>query len=108
MPLFMVKKENFDWIRSGRKRVEVRKRRMEKGDKAVFLCSKWMLKGKIIRKEQGKLSDVVNDSNFRDVIPIAKNLKEALLYIEKLYGTSEDEFTAYYFKLTSKKPKVIM
>jgi ASC-1-like (ASCH) protein len=108
MPLFMVKRESFEWVRSGRKCVEVRKRRMEKGDEAVFLCSKWMLKVKIVRKEQGKLSDVVNGSNFRDVIPVAKNLREALSYIERLYGKSEDEFTAYYFKLTSKRPKVIM
>jgi len=104
----MVKRESFDWIRSGRKRVEVRKRRMEKGDEAVFLCSKWMLKGKIVRKEQGKLSNIVNESNFRDVIPVAENLREALSYIERLYGKSEDEFTAYYFKLTNKKPKVTM
>ena len=108
MPLFMVKRESFEWIRSGRKRVEVRKRRMERGVNAVFLCSKWMLKGKIVRKERGKLSDVVNGSNFRDVIPVAENLREALEYIERLYGKSEDEFTAYYFKLTSRKPKVTM
>ena len=108
MPLFMVKRETFDWIRSGRKRVEVRKRRMEKGDDAVFLCSKWMLKGKIVRKEQGRLCDVVNGSNFRDVVPVAKDLGEALSYIERLYGKSEDEFTAYYFRPTSNKPEVTM
>jgi ASC-1-like (ASCH) protein len=104
----MVKKENFEWIRSGRKGIDVRKRKKEKGDKAVFLCSKWMLKGKIIRKEQGKLSDVVNESNFRDIVPVAKNLKEAIAYIGRLYGAGEEEFTAYYFRLTSKRPKVIM
>jgi len=104
----MVKKVSFDWIKSGRKRIEVRRRRMEKGDKAVFLCSKWMLNGKIVKKEQGKLSEIVNRSNFRDVVPVAKNLKELIAYIEKLYGTSKDEFTAYHFKLTSKRPKVIM
>lgn len=108
MPLFMVRKEDFDWIKCGCKHIEVRKGVKISGDKAVFLCSKWMLKGKIVRNEQGKLSDIVNDSNFKDVIPVAKNANEARAYIENLYGTKKGVFTAYYFTLASKKPKVIM
>jgi len=108
MPLFMVRKENFEWIRSGRKRIEVRRGRKMEGDEAVFLCSKWMLKGRIVRREQGKLLNIMDSSNFRDVIPAARSLKEAMSHIEKLYGTTKGTFTAYHFKLTSKKPKIIM
>jgi len=106
----MVKKENFEWIRSGGKHIEVRKGKRMKGDVATFLCSKWMLKGKIVKTEEGKLLNIVNSSNFKDVIPIAKNVEDAISYIEKkeIYGTREGIFTAYYFKLTSKKPKIIM
>jgi len=108
MQVFMVKKENFEWIRSGRKHIEVRKGKRMKGDEATFLCSKWMLKGKIVKTEEGKLLNIVNSSNFKDVIPIAKSVEDAISYIEGLYGTKEGVFTAYYFKLKSKKPKIIM
>ena len=108
MPLFMVKKENFEWVRSGRKHIEIRKGKKMKGDEAVFVCSKWMLRGRIIKKKQGKLSSLMTNSNFKDVIPVAKSLKEATSHIENLYGTTEGTFTAYYFKLTSKKPRLIM
>jgi len=35
MPLFVVKKEMFEWIRSGRKTVELRKGKAKSGDQAV-------------------------------------------------------------------------
>jgi ASC-1-like (ASCH) protein len=107
MPLFMVKKQNFDLIQSERKRIEVRKGKIQKGKKGTFLSSKWMLKGNIMKVDEGKLTDIVNSSNFKQVLPSAVSLEEVLSHIEKLYGTRKGTFTAYHFELKSKKPKII-
>jgi len=40
MPLFMVKKEVFEWIRIGQKNIELRKDKAKKGDVVVFRCGK--------------------------------------------------------------------
>ncbi len=110
MPLFMVKKENFDWIEIGRKHIEVRKGKTMKGDTATFLSGEWMLNGKIVRTEEGRLSDIINGSNFKDIIPAAENVEDVISYIAKkeIYGTREGIFTAYYFIVKGKKRKIIM
>ena len=40
MPLFMVKKEVFEWIQTGQKNIELRRGKTEKGDVAVFQCGR--------------------------------------------------------------------
>ena len=58
MPLFMVKKEVFEWIRTGQKTIELRRGRAREGDKAVFQCGRNSLRGIIIKKEEGMLTEV--------------------------------------------------
>ena len=96
MPLFMVKKEVFEWIVNGQKNVELRKGKARKGDEAVFQCGKNILRRKIIKIEEGKLTDVLRQDNYKKVIFKANTLEEAINYIKKLYGTTEGVFTAYY------------
>ena len=68
------------------------------GDVAVFQCGMEFLKRKIIKGEEGYLTDVLRKDNYRNIISSANTLKEANNYIKKLYGTTEEAFTGYYFK----------
>ena len=60
MPLFMVKKEVFEWIRSGQKNIELRRGKPKKGDVAVFQCGRNILRRKIIKKDEDNLTDVLS------------------------------------------------
>lgn len=71
MPLFLVKREVFEWIRAGRKNVELRKGRAKKGDEAVFQCGRKLLKRKIIKREEGNLTCILRRDNYKNIIPQA-------------------------------------
>ena len=96
----MVKKEVFEWIRTGRKTIELRKGKAKSGDQAVFQCGRNILKGEIIRKEEGSLSTLLQSLNFKEIIPTANSVEDAESYIRKLYGTTDGTFTAYKFALS--------
>jgi len=51
MPLFMVKKEAFEWIRTGQK--------AKKDDNAVFQCERDILRGIIVEEKESMLTDVL-------------------------------------------------
>jgi len=93
----MVKKEVFEWIRTGQKTIELRRGKAREGDNAVFQCGRYILRGIIVKKEEGSLTDVLRQENYRNIIPSANNLEEAMTYLKRLYGTVEGMFTAYYF-----------
>jgi len=95
----MVKKEVFEWIKTGKKTIELRKGIVRAGDQAVFQCGRHILRGKIVRKDEGDLSALLQKFNFKEIIPSAKNVEEAKAYIKKLYGTTGGIFTAYQFTL---------
>jgi len=95
----MVKKEVFEWIRTGQKTIELRRGRAKGGDQAVFQCGRSLLRGKIVRKVEGTLSELLNDTNFKRAIPSAASAQEAEAYLKSLYGTTEGTFTAYHFVL---------
>ena len=97
--LFMVKKEVFEWIRTGQKTIELRRGKAMKGDVAVFQCGRSILRRKIIKKEEGTLTEVLRQGNYKKIIPIANSLEKAIDYLKKLYGTTEGIFTAYFFDL---------
>jgi ASC-1-like (ASCH) protein len=77
----MVKKEVFEWIRSGQKTIELRRGRAREDDKTVFQCGRIILRGTIVRKEQGSLTDVLRQDNYKNIIPSANNLDEAIAYL---------------------------
>ena len=99
-PLFMVKKEVFEWIKTGQKTIELRKGKAKAGDHAVFQCGRNILRGRIISKDEGNLSTLLHNLNFKEIIPTANNVEEATAYIKKLYGTTNGTFTAYQFALS--------
>jgi len=96
MPLFMAKKEVFAWIKQGRKTIDVRKGKPRQGNIAVFQSGNNHLRFPILKRETGKLAEIVRPDNFKQVIPPAENLQAALNYFHCLYGIYDGQFTAYY------------
>jgi ASC-1-like (ASCH) protein len=96
----MVKKEVFEWIRTGQKTIELRKGKAKSGDQAVFQCGRNILRGKIVKKDEGSLATLLQSLNFKQIIPTANSVEEATAYINKLYGSTEGMFTAYRFALS--------
>jgi len=98
LPLFRTKKEPFEWLSSGKKMIDVRKGNPRRGVTAVYLSGRNVLKKQICRTETGRLGEVVRLDNFRQVIPSAETVEDAITYFCGLYGSCEGVFTAYYFE----------
>jgi ASC-1-like (ASCH) protein len=96
----MVKKEVFEWIKTGQKTIELRKGKAKSGDQAVFQCGRKILRGEIVRKDEGNLQTLLQSLNFKQIIPTANSIEEAEVYIKKLYGTTDGTFTAYQLALS--------
>ncbi len=96
MPLFRTKKEAFEWLTSGKKIIDVRKGDLHSGDVAVYLSGRKVLRMRIIKKEMGKLVEVVRSDNYRLVIPSAVTVEDAVAYLRGLYVGYDGIFTAYY------------
>jgi ASC-1-like (ASCH) protein len=96
----MVKKEVFEWIQTGKKTIELRKGKAKSGDQVVFQCGRNILRGKIISKNEGNLSTLLHNLDFKEIIPTANSVEEATVYIKKLYGAADGTFTAYRFALS--------
>jgi ASC-1-like (ASCH) protein len=96
----MVKKEVFQWIKTGKKAIELRKGKAKAGEQAVFQCGRNILRGKIVRRDEGKLQVLLQSLSFKQIIPTANSIEEAEVYIKKLYGTTDGTFTAYQFALS--------
>jgi ASC-1-like (ASCH) protein len=96
MPLFPAKKEVYAWLKEGKKTIEVRKGQARNGNTAVFQCGASYLRFPIVKRETGKLTEVIRKDNYKQVIPIAQCLEEALDYIQTLYSIEGCVFTAYY------------
>jgi len=98
LPLFRTKKEPFEWISSGKKTIDVRKGNPRRGEIAVYLSGRNVLKKKILKTETGKLSEVVQLNNFRQIIPSAETIEDAIIYLRRLYDSYQNIFTAYYIE----------
>jgi len=96
----MVKKEVFEWIKTGKKTIELRKGKAKAGEQAVFQCGRNILRGKIVRKVEGNLSTLLQNLNFKQIIPTANSIEETKAYVKKLYGTTDGTFMAYQFVLS--------
>jgi ASC-1-like (ASCH) protein len=97
VPLFLTIKEVFIWIKKGEKTIDVRKGNPKHGDIAVIQSGPTAcLRMHILKKETGRLREVIREDNYRQIIPTAKNLQEALNYLQRFYGSEEGIFTAYY------------
>ena len=61
------------------------------------------VRGRILKKQEGNLEDVLNATTYKKIIPTAKNLNEALAFVRQLYQSTEGKFTAYEFEIESEK-----
>lgn len=96
LPLFRTKKEVFEWLTSSKKAIEIRKGNPHRGEVAVYLSGRKVLRMRIIKRETGRLSEVVRSDNYRLVIPSAVVIDDALAYLRGLYDGYDGVFTAYY------------
>ena len=100
MPSFRTKKQVYDWVKTGEKTIELRKGKPHNGNCITFLNGRRQcVKGRILQKREGKLDEVVNENNYRRIIPTAKTLDDAVEFIKQLYQSTEGTFTTYEFKL---------
>jgi hypothetical protein len=81
---------------SGKKTIDIRKGSPFRGEFAVYLSGRNVLKMKITKREAGRLEEVVRQDNYRLVIPSALILDDALAYIRGLYHGCDGFFSAYY------------
>jgi ASC-1-like (ASCH) protein len=103
VPLFFTKKEVFQWLSEGKKTIDLRKGKPCQGDTAVFQSGANLLRWKILERKSGKLTEIMGEENYKQVIPPARNLGEALDYLHKLYEGYEGLFTAYYLEVPKKQ-----
>jgi ASC-1-like (ASCH) protein len=103
-PAFLTKKEIYEWIRTRKKTIELRRGTPQNGEKIAFLNSKnESVKGRILRKQEGTLEDVLNATTYKKIIPTANNLDEAKAFIKQIYPSTQGTFTTYEFELDQKE-----
>ena len=96
MPVFRTKKEAYEWLVSGKKTVDIRKGSPFQGQVAVYLSGRKVLRMKIVKRETGRLQEVVRSDNYKSVIPSALTVEDAFAYLQRLYDGYDGVFTAYY------------
>ena len=96
MPVFRTKKEAFQWLSTGKKTIDVRKGFPYRGEIAVYLSGRNVLRMKVVKTETGGLREVVRSDNYRLAIPSASVVDDAVAYLQGLYDEYEGVFTAYY------------
>jgi tRNA (pseudouridine54-N1)-methyltransferase len=95
MVSLLTKKEMFVLIKAGRKTLEIRKGNSQSGSTITFLSGKEQLTLPILKKQTGKLSDIITPDNYKQAVPFAISHKQALAYIQNLYGKQDYTYTAY-------------
>jgi len=98
MPLFQATKEVFEWIKAGKKTIDVRKAKPFLGEKAVFQCGNRYARPRILKRVTGTLNQIITIDNYKQIVPSAKSVGEARQYLINIYHTSEGDFTAYYLE----------
>jgi len=96
LPLLYAKKEVFNWLKKGKKTIEVRRGKARRGEIAVFQSGPQTLRFKIVKRESGQLMDVLRQDNFSGVVPSAAELGDAVNFLRRIYGVYDGVFTAYY------------
>ena len=105
MPLLRAKREVFEWIKTGKKTIDIRKGCGREGDTAYIQSGKDHLKLRIVRKEHGKLEEVITQQNYKLIIPTAKTVQDAIDYLQDIYGKQYGgTYTAYYLEKPKKEP----
>ena len=100
MPTFLTKKDIHEWIKTGKKTIELRKGKAQNGDSITFLNGRnQTVKARILRKQEGALKEVLTEAAFKKIVPTARNLEEAFAFIKRIYPSTEGTFATYEFEL---------
>ena len=96
MPLFRIYKPIYECIEDGSKTIEVRNR-MIRGDQAVFMCGRRILRKKILKVQRFTLGDGFFEKNWKKIIPKAQNLDGARCRLLEIFPGCE-EFYGYFIR----------
>ncbi len=96
MPLFRVYKDIFQCIKDGSKTIEVRTR-MLRGEDAVFLCGKEVVRKHIIATKEFSLNDGFLSQNWEKIVPTAENEEAARKRLLDIFP-NETKFYAYFIE----------
>ena len=86
LPFFLAKKEVFEWLKQGKKTIDIRRGNPRQGDMAIFASGYCRLTLRIVKTQSGKLTEVIRSDNYRQIIPTAETLDDAITYLRRLYG----------------------
>jgi ASC-1-like (ASCH) protein len=92
----LAKKEVFEWLRQGQKTIDIRKGKPRQGDRVLFVSGPHKLEMRVVDRQSGALGDLIRADNFRQVIPSAGSVDEAMGYLRRIYGEVDGLFTAYF------------
>ena len=95
MPLFMVKREYFEFYLLDKKDVELRAvrpqwRNCKEDDMATIQCGKDSLRRKIEKVHRGSLARIFKDVDYKRIFPQASTVIEAVRIVQTIYPTAED------------------
>ena len=96
MLTLLAKKEVYEWLKTGQKTIDVRRGKPRQGERVLFISGPHRLEMQIVDRQSGALSDLIRENNFRQVIPSAGSVDEAVNYLRRIYGDVEGVFTAYF------------
>jgi ASC-1-like (ASCH) protein len=92
----LAKKEVFEWLKTGRKTIDIRKGKPRQGERVLFVSGPHRLEMQIVDRHSGALLDLIREDNYRQVIPSAGSVDEAVDYLRRIYGDVDGVFTAYF------------
>ncbi len=95
MPTLLAKREVLEWLLQGKKTIDIRKGNRKPGESALFICGPRRLTLRVVGTQSGKLTELIRPDNFRQVIPSATSVEDAIGYLRRLYGVYDGVFTAY-------------
>ena len=99
MPLFMVKREAFNFYRFGKRDVELRAvkpqwKNSKPGDIATIQCGRDIFRKRITKIYRGTLARIFLKVNYKRIFPEASTIFEAAKATKELYPNAE-EFMAF-------------
>jgi ASC-1-like (ASCH) protein len=92
----LAKKEVFEWLRHGQKTIDIRKGKPRQGDRVLFVSGPHKLEMRVVDRQSGTLVDLIRTDNFRQIVPSAVSVVEAMDYLRRIYGEVDGLFTAYF------------
>jgi ASC-1-like (ASCH) protein len=92
----LAKKEVFEWLKLGRKTIDIRRGKPKQSDRVLFISGPYRLEMRVVGTQSGRLYELIRQDNFKQIIPSAESVDDAVIYLRRIYGGSDGVFTAYF------------